>query len=103
MNSASPATPAHESLGNSAKAHEDHLEHKEIIIFINTREFTVPQKTLTYQDLVNLAYPGDVPSPDKIYEITYSSEHGPDGKIGVDGNVKLKEGMVFNVCITNRS
>jgi hypothetical protein len=39
----------------------------------------------------------------KIYEITYSSEHGLDGKVGVGGDVKLEEGMVFNVGLTNRS
>lgn len=103
MNSASPVAPAHESHGNSANAHEDHQGHKEITIFINTREFKVHQKTLTYQELVNLAYPGDVPSPDKVYEITYSFDDTPGGKIGVGGDVKLKEGMVFNVGLTNRS
>jgi Multiubiquitin len=78
--------------------------HKmEVRIFINTREFVVPKTKLTYQELVDMAYPGDVPGPDKVYEITYSSEHGPDGSVGVGGEVKLKEGMVFNVGITNRS
>lgn len=85
------------------EGHESRHQDKEITIFINTREFTVQQKTLTYQELVNLAFPGDVPSPEKVYEITYSSEHGPDGKVGVDGEVKVKEGMVFNVGLTNRS
>lgn len=77
--------------------------NKETTIYINTRQFTLHQKVMTYQDLVNLAYPGDVPSPEKVYEITYSTEHGADGKVGVGGEVKLKEGMVFNVCLTNRS
>lgn len=76
---------------------------KEISIFINTRSFMLHQKILTYQELVELAYPGDVPSPDKIYEITYSSDHGPDGMVGVGGEVKVKEGMVFHVGLANRS
>lgn len=76
---------------------------KEVTIYINTRKFTIEQKTLTYQELVNLAFPGDVPSPEKVYEITYSNEHGPDGKVGVGGEVKVKEGMVFHVGLTNRS
>lgn len=74
-----------------------------IIIFINTREFTVHQKTLTYQELVDLAFPGDVPSQEKVYDITYSNDHGSDGKVGVAGDVKLKKGMVFHVGLTNRS
>jgi hypothetical protein len=89
--------------GNADNHAGNPLGNREITIFINTREFKVHQKTLTYQELVNLAYPGDVPSEDKVYEITYSSDHGLDGKVGVGGNVKLKEGMVFNVGLTNRS
>lgn len=76
---------------------------KEVTIYINTRKFTIGEKTLSYQELVNMAFPGDVPSPDKVYEITYSNEHGPDGKVGVGGDVKVKEGMVFHVGLTNRS
>lgn len=76
---------------------------KEVTIYINTRKFAIDEKTLSYQELVNLAFPGDVPSPEKVYEITYSNEHGPDGKVGVDGEVKVKEGMVFHVGLTNRS
>jgi hypothetical protein len=93
-------TEVHPDDGN----HDSSPEHrKDALIFINTREYRVPKTKLTYQDLVDLAYPGDVPGPDKVYEITYSSEHGPDGSVGVGGEVKLKEGMVFNVGITNRS
>lgn len=87
------------SVNNTAAQHDD----KKVVIFVNTREVMVQQKTLTYQELVNLAYPGDVPSPEKVYEITYSNSHGPDGKLGVGGVVKVKEGMVLNVGLTNRS
>lgn len=93
----------HDNHGNPANPPDDHQGNKEVTVFINTRKFTMYQKFLTYQELVDLAYPGDIPSPDKIYEITYSSDHGLDGKVGVGGDVKLKEGMVFNVGITNRS
>ena len=96
----SHAIQVHSDDGNHGGS-SDHK--KEVRIFINTREFVVPKTKLTYQELVDMAYPGDVPSPDKVYEITYSSEHGPDGTVGVGGEVKLKEGMVFNVGITNRS
>lgn len=96
----SPLTQVHPDDGNHGAASE---HKKEVLIFINTREFVGPKAELTYQELVNMAFPGDVPGPDKVYEITYSSEHGPDGSVGVGGEVKLKEGMVFNVGITNRS
>lgn len=89
--------------GNSANAPGQTQGNKEFTIYINTREFKVHEKSVTYEELVSLAYPGEAPTPDKVYEITYSSDHGPDGKVGVGGTVKLKEGMVFNVGITNRS
>lgn len=94
---------ANDDHGNSANTPNHDDGGKAIAIFINTREFTVHKKRLTYQELVELAYPGDVPSPEKVYEITFSTEHGPDGKVGVGGDVKLKEGMVFHVGLTNRS
>lgn len=76
---------------------------RDTTIVINTVEVKIHQKSLTYQELVELAYPGDVPNPGKVYEITYSSDHGPSGKVGVGGTVKIKEGMVFHVGLTNRS
>ena len=96
-------------MSTNEQAHQLHVDpvshrpDKEVTVYINTRKFIVEQKALTYQELVNLAFPGDVPSPDKVYEITYSNEHGPDGKVGVGGEVKMKEGMVIHVGLTNRS
>lgn len=103
MNSHIQDHPEHGNHGESPNSPGVLQEKKEFPIFINTEKFTVHQKTLTYQELVNLAYPGDVPSPDKVYDINYSSDHGPDGKVGVGGEVKVKEGMVINVGLTNRS
>lgn len=62
----SPAIQVHSDDGNPG-ASSDHK--KEVCIFINTREFVVPKTELTYQELVDMAYPGDVPGPDKVYEI----------------------------------
>ena len=103
MNTNIKDTSRHDNEDKSVENNGEHDGKKEIIIFINTREFKITQKSLTYQELVDLVYPGDVPNPDKVYAITYSSEHGADGKVGVGGVVKLKEGMVFNVGLTNRS
>ena len=97
-------------MSTNDKAHQPHVDpashrpDKEgITVYINTRRFIIEQQTLSYQELVNLAFPGEVPSPDKVYEITYSNEHGPDGMVGVGGEVKVKEEMVINVGLTNRS
>ncbi|MFA5984451.1 MAG: hypothetical protein WC782_10590 [Methylococcaceae bacterium] len=47
-------------------SHASNHEKKELTIFINTREFIFHHnKTLSYQELVDLAFPGDIPSPDK--------------------------------------
>ena len=96
----SQAIQVHSDDGNHGGS-SDHK--KEIRIFINTREFVVPKTKLTYQELVDMAYPGDVPSPDKVYEITYSSEHGPDGSLRAGGEATMKERMVFNLGTRNRS
>lgn len=77
--------------------------HKTVLIYINTREHRLAKESITYQELVELAAPGDVPNDEKVYEIIYTNPHGKDGKVGVGGKVQLKEGMVFDVHLANRS
>lgn len=103
MNTQQDNSFSHENHGADSHSHGGREDGESLTIYINTRATRVSKATLSYQELVELAYPGDVPNAAKVYEITYSSPHGPDGKLGVDGKVTLKEGMVCHVGLTNRS
>ena len=76
---------------------------KTFTIIVNGRKREVTEHKLTYQQVVNLAYPDYQPEANTIYTVAYANPHGKDG-ILVDGqDVVVKNGMSFNVTKTSRS
>ena len=75
----------------------------EMTIFINGREKVVAGKTISYADLVVLAF-GAI-DPTTIYTVTF--KHGPpskpEGKMAQGDVVKIQCGMHFNVTPTCKS
>jgi hypothetical protein len=84
---------------------EHHDQGKHFEIFINGRKKEVSASTLTYQDLVNLAFDNNPPSgPNVVITVTYSrGEHDSSGSLIAGQQVIIKSGMVFNVKATDRS
>ncbi|MBM9616031.1 multiubiquitin domain-containing protein [Desulfobulbus rhabdoformis] len=77
--------------------------NKTITIIVNGRPREVSDKRISYTEVVQLAFPDVQPNQDIVYTVAYDNPHGKDGTL-VDGQeVKLKEGMIFNVTKTNRS
>lgn len=77
--------------------------NKTFKIIVNGRPREVADHKLTYQQVVRLAFPDDLPDPNLVYTVAYANPHGKDGTL-VDGeDVPLKDGMIFNVTKTNRS
>ena len=76
-----------------------------IKIIINGRPKEVAAKQLTFDELVQLAFAGQPQDPGTFYTITF--RRGPDnkheGSLVVGESVKVKDGMVFNVTLTNKS
>jgi len=76
---------------------------RETKIFVNGREKVVAGKTISYEDLVVLAF-GAI-DPNTIYTVTF--KHGPpskpEGKMCQGDVVKLQCGMHFNVTPTCKS
>lgn len=74
-------------------------------VIVNARPKTVPDKTLTFTEVVNLAFPG--PHDDNVtFSVTYrkaaSKPHA--GELSLGGTVEVKKkGTVFNVCRTVQS
>lgn len=74
-------------------------------IVVNGRPRTVTGKTLTYAQVIDLAFPGQVPSETKSFTVTFTRGHGdkPQGSMVAGDTVKIKEGMEFDVSATDRS
>ncbi len=76
-------------------------------IIVNARERFVPGKTVTFEQIVAIAFPENAPSPGQpfVYSMTYrraaSVPHA--GELGPGGIVTVKKGTIFNVTRTVQS
>jgi hypothetical protein len=73
-------------------------------ITVNTRPRTVTGSLVTYEQIVQLAFPG---AHDSNVEFTMTYRHAaatpPSGELGAGGTVRIKNGSIFNVTRTVRS
>jgi hypothetical protein len=75
-----------------------------IEIIVNTRKKLVRGPTITFEDIVALAFPGPH-DPNVVFSMTYrkaaSTPHS--GELGQNGSITIKQGTVFNVTRTVQS
>lgn len=72
-------------------------------IVVNGRPRVVHEDELSYRQVVRLAYPDATDDESILYTVSYANPHGKDGTLVEGQQVKVKDGMVFNVGKTNRS
>lgn len=72
-------------------------------IIVNTRPKEFEGQKIAYEEVVQLAYPGEQPSGMTVFTVTYANPHGHDGSLVSGEVVHVTEGMVFNVVKANRS
>lgn len=72
-------------------------------IIVNGRSRTTSDGELSYTQVVQLAYPGVLNDGTILYTVSYANPHGRDGTLAEGQEVKVKDGMSFNVGKTNRS
>lgn len=76
----------------------------EIEIVVNTRPRLVRGPTVTFEQIVDLAFPGPH-APNVVFSMTYrkaaSVPHA--GELGAHGVVTIKQGTIFNVTRTVQS
>lgn len=70
-------------------------------IVVNGKQRTVTEKTISYEQVVRLAFP-EGPF-DILFTVAYANPHGKDGTLAPGQDTHVKEGMSFNVVKTNRS
>lgn len=80
------------------------LPPTEIEIVVNTRARTVPKSSVTFEQIVELAFPGPHEA-NVVFSMTYrkaaSVPHA--GELGAGGKVEVKKGTIFNVTRTVQS
>lgn len=74
-------------------------------IIVNAQKKTVTTKTVTYEEIVKLAFPDPITGPNIIYTVGYEDgpHHNPSGSLMPGGKVKVKDGMIFDVTPTDKS
>jgi hypothetical protein len=77
----------------------------EVEIIVNARPRLVPVPAVTYEQIVELAFPGYHDPSVISFSMTYSNaaSNPPEGNLGAGGVVKVKTGTIFNVTRTDRS
>lgn len=96
----------HTTTENESDAADRGRPHsKAIEIFVNARPHLVDDKEVTYEQAVELAFPGQTPGADTEYIVTYTrAQHGNEsGSLTPGGRVRVKKGTSFAVQITTRS
>lgn len=76
-----------------------------VTIIANTRSYPWNSKDITFEQLVELAYPGQPANDQDTYTVRYSRGHDGhgSGSLTAGHSVKVKNGMVFDVYRTSRS
>ncbi len=75
---------------------------KIVTITVNTREVPWAEKKISFEQVVELAFPGQTYDPAGTL-VEYSRGHGPDHSLRPGKDVEVKDGMVFDVEPANRS
>lgn len=71
-------------------------------IIVNTKSHEWPGKKISFEQVVELAFPGQPYDPQGTL-VEYSRGHGPDHSLRAGTSVEVKDGMVFDVEPANRS
>jgi len=85
---------------------DDHFySQKEIIIIVNGKKKTVVDTSLTFEEIVKLAYPIPPDGPLTLFTVSYRNgpKQNPNGNLTSGHKVRIKKDMVFNVTPTDKS
>ncbi|MFA6554082.1 MAG: multiubiquitin domain-containing protein [Candidatus Paceibacterota bacterium] len=79
---------------------------KDYTIIVNGTEHVLSTDVVTFEQVVEIAFPGHPTTPDTIFSITFEKAHSKphQGTLAAGGSVTVKKhGTVFDVTQTNRS
>ena len=81
------------------------VENRSIKIIVNTREKTVSMRRLSFTKLVQLAFENPPTGENICFTVSYRKgpKKRPEGSLLEGEDVRIKEGMIFNVSATDKS
>jgi hypothetical protein len=84
---------------------EEALAHRNTEIIVNSRPREIHGHVATFEQVVQLAFPGGAADQNTVYSMTYrkAASHPHAGELGAGGKVEVKNGTIFNVTRTVRS
>lgn len=76
-----------------------------ITVYVNTDARQVERGKLTFQQIVQLAYPDKAGNQDILFKVSYrlGKGHSELKTLAEGGDVQAQDGMIFNVTYENRS
>jgi hypothetical protein len=80
-------------------------DKRTVTIVVNGRQKTVSTKTLSFWEVIQLAFENPAPGPQIFFTVAYRKgpDKKPKGTLVEGDSVHLKDGMVFDVTRTDRS
>lgn len=82
----------------------EHGKAHEVTIIVNGRKRTVEDKDVSYDEAVELAFPGSPTGPNMVYTVAYRKAAGNrSGDLLPGQSEKVKEGTIFDVTQTDKS
>ena len=75
-----------------------------VTIYVNTRPHQVEKDEISYEEVVQLAYPTPPPGQNVGYTVLYQRAHGnKNGALGPGQSIKVKDEISFDVTPTDLS
>ena len=80
-------------------------KHYKITLIVNGRPKPWAEKTITFEQVVILAFGSYDANPNKVYTVTYDKgpHENPHGTMAKGDKVSVKDKMIFNVTCTDKS
>jgi hypothetical protein len=84
---------------------QDDQGHRSVTIIVNSRPHAWDSKEITFEQVVELAFPGGPATDQDTYTVRYSRGHDGhgSGSLTAGHSVQVKDGMVFDAYHTSRS
>jgi hypothetical protein len=78
---------------------------KSYVVIVNGQEKLVPSTTVTFAEIVVLAFPDKAGDANLTYVVTYRKAEKPkEGTLAEGGTIEIKHrGTIFNVTFTRKS
>src|SRR5215469_7089581 len=85
--------------------HSGPAKLREFTIIVNGQKKMLSTKTVSFDQIVKLAFPTPPPGTNILYTVSYEDgpRVNPQGSLQEGQSVKVKNGMIFNVTATDKS